>query len=145
MLGTHAVAGLLEAAVTLAIVGCLAEKYTFSTTSTRLSGSGALVVVVASLALAVLSLPTFGLASSAPDGYEASISALRESGLALGSLDSAQRLAGLSATVQHWQTSLVAAIALPEIWLALTATVIAGMLAWGGATACARKGWQPSN
>jgi len=131
MLAWHALAGVVEAAATVAIVGLLARLAARDATGLELSARGAGLVVAASLAIAVLSLPAFGLASAAPDSYEAALASAEHSGLAVGQIESAAKLAGPAFVVQGCQDALTRAIPSSEGPLAVLATVLAGLVAWG--------------
>lgn len=109
MLAWHALAGLAEAAVTVAIVAALAKMAARDSAVLELSVKRAGLVVAASLAIAILSLPTFGLASTVPDSYQAALVAAEQSGLAVGSIEMPGKLAGAAAVVQGCQESLAAA------------------------------------
>lgn len=135
MLATHAVLGLVEAAVTMAVVAAMAvaarpvglEGPAFALQPISLSPRAAGILIAVSLTVALLSLPTFGLASSLPDGYQAAVRQLHESGQALGSLENAP-VAGLGATFEGWQKA--ASNTVPELLLMLTGTLAAAGAGW---------------
>jgi cobalt/nickel transport system permease protein len=160
MIGWHAIAGILEAAATLAAIRALErvrerrgllphQSWALSSpgsapaalsTQAALSARGAAIVAVVSLVVAVLSVPALGLASSAPDTYEAALAAARAAGFAVGDLDQVQQLSGFSGQVQSWQGELAALLPGPEMISAVLATVIAGMASWGcAAWLCGRS------
>lgn len=143
MLATHAMLGIAEAAATVAVVAALSLGTRRSAPRATapglqplsLSPRGATAVVVASLAVTLLSLPTFGLASTLPDGYGAVVRQLHDSGRALGNLENAP-LAGLSGTLQAWQQALSASGIVPELLLVLTATLAAAGTCWTVGRCC---------
>jgi len=128
MLWSHMLAGVLEGAVTVALVGVLGGLASRESLP-RLTTRRAAVVFAASLAVALLSLPGLGLASTAPDLYEAAVESLRTSGLALGGLETAIQ-SGISATAQSWQDAMAAVLAGLGPMLVLLTTVMAAALAW---------------
>ncbi len=87
--------------------------------------------MAASLAVAWLSLPTFGLASAAPDSYQAALAAAEQSGLAVGQIEAPTKLAGGAAVVQGCQDALAAALPDPRGLVVVLATVLSGAIAWG--------------
>jgi cobalt/nickel transport system permease protein len=144
MLAWHALAGVIEAAATVAIVAALAKWAVRDVTSADLSAKLELspqragLVVAASLAIAVLSLPAFGLASAVPDSYQAALVSAEQSGLAVGQIEAPNKLAGASAVVQGCQDALAAALPDREGWIVVLATILAGVMAWGFARTSSR-------
>jgi hypothetical protein len=98
---------------------------------------------VAGLILAVLCLPAFGLVSLLPDGYEAAVEHANQSGLAIGTLESTDQLAGMSANLASLQTAFVSACADYELCVVLLATIMAGGMAWSLARSSHRTGSHP--
>ncbi|HEX4145442.1 MAG TPA: energy-coupling factor ABC transporter permease [Pirellulales bacterium] len=139
MLAWHALAGVAEAVLTVAIVAGLARLAARDSggglaAKLELSPGSAGLVVAASLAVALLSLPSFGLASAAPDSYRAALVAAEQSGLAVGQIEAPTKLAGGAAVVQGCQDALAAALPDPRGLMVVLATALAGAIAWG----CAR-------
>jgi cobalt/nickel transport system permease protein len=139
MLGAHALFGILEAMATVAIVGLLGGLR--GPADTRLQWPRAWTAGMAGVAIviAVLSGSQFGLASSAPDGYETAVERAQEAGSPLGQLNSAAMTGELNAKVQAWQDRLVAAIPASETMRAPISTIVAGALACGLAAGCCRR------
>ena len=108
MLSSHAVFGVLEAVITVAVVALLGGLKRPEGASLRLSPVRSASIVGLAIAIAVLSAPQFGLASSSPDGYEAAVARAHDAGSSLGKLESAAATGELNARVQVWQDSLVA-------------------------------------
>lgn len=136
MLGTHAVLGLFEAVVTMAAVAALSlepQALRLQPGSVRFSPRKAGVLTAASLVVAGLSLPVFGLVTALPDGYQAVVHQLHASGRALGNLES-DSLVGVGATLQAWQEA--ASSALPESLLVLSATAMAAGVCWALGRCC---------
>jgi cobalt/nickel transport system permease protein len=137
MLAWHALAGVAEATLTVAIVAGLANLAARESTGPRLSAKlelsprSAGLVMAASLAIALLGLPAFGLASAAPDSYQAALVAADQSGLAVGQIEAPAKLAGASAVVQGCQDALAAALPDPQGLLVVLATALSGVIAWG--------------
>ena len=92
------------------------------------------------LIIAVLSVPSFGFASTAPDGYERSVANAQASGLPIGTLASAEKAGPINAAVQQWQTSLNQRFPGSELVKATTSTLAFGLLAFGLAVCCAGGG-----
>jgi cobalt/nickel transport system permease protein len=140
MLAWHAVAGLAEAASTMAIVAVLtnlADREALGCegwAKLDLGPKSAGLVVAVSLAVAILGLPAFGLASAAPDNYQAALVSADQSGLAVGQIETPGKLAGASAVVQGCQDALAASLPDAQGLLVVLAAVLAGGIAWG----CAR-------
>ena len=138
MLAWHALAGLAEAALTVAIVVALGRLARRDSFGLELSAKSAGLVVVASLAVAVLSLPAIGLASGAPDSYQAALAAAEQSGLAVGQIESPSKLSTAAAVVQNCQDNLAAALPQSEGPLVAFSTMLAGAFAWSVAWAGSR-------
>jgi cobalt/nickel transport system permease protein len=144
MLAWHALAGVAEAASTVAIVAVLARLAARDTAGSQLSAKlelspkSAGLVVAASLAIALLSLPAFGLASAAPDSYQAALASAEQSGLAVGQIEAPTKLAGGAAVVQGCQDALAASLPDPRGLVVVLATALAGVIAWGFARTCSR-------
>lgn len=134
MISTHVWIGVLEGGLTVALVMLLARSPQPAIDALSLSWRRSAAVGVAGLMLAVLCLPAVGLTSTLPDGYEAAVERADEAGLAVGSIESAEQLAGLSATVESVQSTLVSVLEDYELLVALMATLLAGAAAWMIAT-----------
>ncbi len=139
MLSSHAVFGVLEAVITAAIVALLGGLKRPEGTSLRLSPVRSASIVSLAIAIALLSSPQFGLASSAPDGYEAVVARAHDAGSPLGKLESAQSAGELNARVQVWQDALVAEFPASEAARGVFGAVAAGAIALGLAVACSRR------
>ncbi len=107
MLASHAVAGLLEATLTVALAAVLAQAAVRGAEKNelawRLSPRMAGGLLAVSLVVALLSLPTVGLASAEPDGYESALVQVTSAGGALGRIESDRELKGLAAMAESWQ------------------------------------------
>ncbi|HKD35393.1 MAG TPA: energy-coupling factor ABC transporter permease [Pirellulales bacterium] len=136
MLGSHAVFGVLEAVITVAIVAILGGMKRQEGVPVRFSPERTASIAAVAIAIAVLSAPQFGLASSAPDGYETAVAKAQDAGSPLGNLQSAATAGELNARVQAWQNGLVAAFPSSETVRGLLGTLSAGALAIGLAVAC---------
>jgi cobalt/nickel transport system permease protein len=136
MLAWHALAGVAEAALTVAIVAMLAKLAASDLsglecpTKLELSARSAGLVVVASLGIALFSLPTFGLASAVPDSYQAALVAAEQSGLAVGLIEAPTKLSTAASVVQGIQDALAAALPDRDGLFVVLATVLAGVIAW---------------
>jgi hypothetical protein len=96
-------------------------------------------VTALALIVAVLSAPTIGLASRAPDGYETAVASANVAGSPLGHLESAQHAGQFNATAQAWQDSLVGLFPGSYTARALLSTLVAAAAASGLALACTRR------
>jgi cobalt/nickel transport system permease protein len=141
MLATHAMAGAVEGVATVALAVLLGALTQPAGHMLQLSHARAGAVAAASLVIAVLSLPAFGLASRLPDGYEAALAAVAGAGRALGHVE-VLGSSGLGATVQSWQQSIVSLWSGPDALVVLTGTLLAGGLAWLVAGCLAGPRWQ---
>ena len=127
MLATHALAGALEAAATVALVGLLELAHTRKTAPITLSSGQALALAAASLAVVLASLPGLGLAASAPDAYASSLAAVGQAGHALGDIESPAHLSGIALTIDAWQQTLTHCLALPEAVVAVLGALLSGL------------------
>jgi cobalt/nickel transport system permease protein len=139
MLLAHAVFGVLEAVITVAVVALLGDLKRPQAASFHLSRSQAASIAALAIAIAMLSAPQFGLASSAPDGYETAVARAHDAGSPLGQLGSATAGGELNARVQAWQDNLVAALPASEIARGIFGTIAAGVISFGLAVAGARN------
>ena len=136
MLGCHALFGLLEAAATIALIAILGGLGRPQGVALRLPSKWAAAVATLSLVVALLSLSSLGLASTAPDGYESAVAAAKQAGQPLGRLESADEAGGLNARLETWQKNIVSRIPGPEPARVALTTLLAGMMAWGVALSC---------
>jgi cobalt/nickel transport system permease protein len=142
MIWNHALAGLLEGTFTVAIVGVLVGFGRQEGLARRFSPARAASVLAASFAVALVSVSSLGLTSAAPDGYEAALATIGQSGHALARIEAAPQLAGIGAAAQAWQDAIVSSFAGPEATLLVLSTLAAGVAAWGCARFCAKAEWQ---
>jgi hypothetical protein len=148
MVWSHLAAGAIEGVATVAIVALLEatsrqRSGELLAGGLRLSSTTCATLAAASVAIALLSAPALGLASSAPDGYQAALGALRDSGAALGSVEAIAASSGIASTLEAWQQSLAAPFDVLGSGLFVLATVLAGVMAWGCAYSCSRGGLSP--
>jgi cobalt/nickel transport system permease protein len=135
MLSSHAVFGILEAVITVAIVALLGGLRRQEGATLRLTPARSTSMAALAMAIAALSAPQFGLASSAPDGYEAAIARAHDTGSPLGKLESAAATGEQNARVQAWQDALVAEFPASEAARGILGTMAAGAIACGLAVA----------
>jgi cobalt/nickel transport system permease protein len=136
MLLAHAVFGVLEAVITVAVVALLSGLKRPQLTSFHLSRVQSASIAALAIAIAVLSAPQFGLASSAPDGYETAVARAHDAGSPLEQLESAAAAGQLNARVQSLQDKLVAYLPASQIARGILGTLAAGAIAFGLAAAC---------
>jgi cobalt/nickel transport system permease protein len=133
MLASHACAGMFEAAATMALVALLTKAAEPRPGRIALTARQATAVGSASAALALFSQPGWGLASQAPDAYQAALAAVGQLGHALGGVEATDRLHGLAAVAQAWQDALAAALPAANA----LAPALGALLAGFGAALCA--------
>jgi cobalt/nickel transport system permease protein len=124
MFAAHACVGLLEGLATMAIVTLLASAKHSRNAAFRLSRPQVVAVAIASLALILVSLPQLGIASAAPDAYQASLAEVARAGYALGDIESPDRLSGIATAAQSCQDALT--LSLPEPLMAALGALLAG-------------------
>jgi hypothetical protein len=139
MLGLHACAGMLEALATMGLLALLAPSRRASGAGLALAPARAGAVGLASLAVALVSLPSLGLASATPDAYEAALAAVAQAGHALGGIEAPERLSGLAATVAAWQDATTSGAQSHDILFAVLGAAAAGAGAGLCALACGRR------
>jgi cobalt/nickel transport system permease protein len=139
MLGTHAIFGTLEAVVTVAIVTLLGGLGHPAGRPLALPRSWSAGVTALAIVVALLSSPTFGLASGAPDGYESAVAVAKAGGSPLGHLESAEKAGQFNAAVQSWQDNIVARLPSSHTTRTLFSTLVVSAAAGGLALACSRR------
>jgi cobalt/nickel transport system permease protein len=139
MLSSHAVFGVLEAVITVSVVALLSGLKRPKGSPMRLSKTRSAIVAGSAIAIAVLSAPQFGWASTAPDGYETAVARAHDAGSPLGQLESAVAAGEFNGKVQGWQDKLNAELPASETARAAFGALAAGAIGLGLSVACARR------
>jgi hypothetical protein len=149
MIGSHVVAGLFEAAATVAIVFLLVRlshtrKERETPTTWTFSPAASATLIGLSLAVALLTAPALGLASPLPDAYEAAIASTSAS---IDEVSNPIAEQGLAVQAERWQETMIGAMPTTPGFVAICSTVIAGCMAAATAWFCAviRRGEYPES
>jgi cobalt/nickel transport system permease protein len=144
MLESHLIFGAIEGMMTIAIVGLLGGLGRPAGAPLQLPRAWSAVIAATALAIAVLSAPQFGLASSAPDGYETAVAAAKSAGSPLGHLDSTEQAGRLNVIVEGWQQDLVSRLPGSAAVQAIFCTLAAGAIGGALAVCCSQRRKQSS-
>lgn len=144
MLESHLIFGAIEGILTVAIVGLLGGLGRPAGTPLQLPRAWSAGIAATALAIAVLSAPQFGLASSAPDGYETAVAATKSAGSPLGHLESAEQAGRLNVIVEGWQQDLVSRLPGSATAQAIFSTLAAGAIGGALTVCCSQRRKQSS-